>query len=240
MKQIALIIILFLSLQITFAQIRVDEYERTDTETEASRIYDFLVKLEEEPESKGLIVIYSGKEGTNLGNALRDIEGIKTQVNVHNGKPNNERILFNVIEKAPSLYKEFWIYPKGSMLPKIELKSVNLDNLKTNYLYASVCASCDPAVPNLSKDFINLELFANLLKRYPNYSGLIIINQGSYEGWKWKELYQDALNYGINYRSSLVKEHKVRNKISIKIGKPVIRKNAPVVAKFYIVPKKNR
>jgi hypothetical protein len=238
MKQILFLAILFLFSQTVFAQTKVVEYYRTDSDSEASRLDDYLVKLQKEPESKGLIVIYSGKDGRSLGNALQDIEGIKAFVNIRSGKSYSDRISFKIIEEAPPLFKEFWVYPKGLLLPKTELKSVNLDNLKTNYLYASVCAGCDPAVPSLSRDFVNLELYANLLKRYPNYSGLIIINLGSYEGWSRNELHQDALNYGINYRNSLVKDYKTSNKISLKVSKPLIKKNSPVWAKFYIVPKK--
>ncbi len=236
MKQIIFVVFLVFS-QITLAQTKVVEYEKTDSDSEAAQLDNFVVNLHKEPESKGLIVIYSGEKGKSLGNALRDNEGIKDYVNLRSGKLYSERILFNVIEKMPPLFKEFWIYPKGLMLPKTEVKSVNLENLKTNYLYASVCAECDPAVPSLSKDFVNLELYANLLRKYPNYTGLIFINSGSYEGGRKKELYQDALNYGISYRNSLLKKYKVSNKISIKISKPLIEKNAPIWAKFYIVPK---
>jgi hypothetical protein len=239
MKQIVFLAILFLFSQITFAQIKVDEYPRTDSDSESARIDGFRVALQKAPESKGLIVIHSGENNEVLADALRDIKGMKLYLGITDGNPMSQRVFFKIIEGKPSLFKEFWIYPKESPTLKNELKTVNLDNLKTKYLFTSICAECEPTVPMLSTSAIHFELYANLLKQNPTYKGLIIIYPGSYSGWSRKQRYEAVLGYAIRYRDLLVKEYKISNRrFSIKVGKATIAKDMPIEAKFYIVPDK--
>jgi len=239
MKQIGFLTILFLFSQTTLAQTKVQEYERTNVSLEKGRIDDFVVDLLKEPESKGLIVIYTGEKGQRLVEVHRDIKAIKNQLSYRLDKSNRNRIFFKISEGKSPLYKEFWIYPKNLELPKIEPKLVNLDGLKTNFHYVSVCASCEDTVEPLSTDFIDFELYANLLEQYPSYKSLIIIHPNTFDKWSRKEQYQDALNYAAVYRNILVKGHKISNKrITIRISKQLNDKNVPTLARIYIVPDK--
>lgn len=240
MKRIFLLSILIFVFQISFAQTKVDEYERTDSDSESIRVYTFLGNLGKEPESKGLIVIYSGDKGKGLAAAINDREGLRLYMKIYLGDSFADRVAIKIIEGRPVLFKEFWIYPKGVPLPSFESPVINLGNLKTNYLYASGCAACEPVERLLARDNVELEPYADLLKRYPGYSGLIVINQGSYEFGSRKKLYRDALRDGISYRSSLVKDYKVRNRISIRIARPFTKKESPELVNFYIIPKKTR
>ena len=239
MKNLLLFILLLLFTQLSLAQTKIDEYEKTDSDSESGRIDAFLVNLLNEKESKGLIVIYSGENEEQIGNILRHIEGIKQYINFrgHSIDQKNlaEKVSFKINKGKQPLFKEFWIYPKNIALPEIKERKLNLDNLKTKFLYASICASCEPAVPILSSDSANLEFYAELLKQYPNYTGLIIIHPDAYI--REKDSYNNALTYVIGYRNILTKEYKIDNKrISIKIAKPV-GEGTPVIAKFFIVPK---
>ncbi len=239
MKQLVLITILFLFSQTTFAQIKVQEYERTNQDLEKARIDVFVVNLLKEPESKGLIVIYGGEKGQQLVAIHQDIKAIRNQLNFRLDKSDKDRIFFKISEGKPPLYKEFWIYPKGLELPRIEPKLVNLDSLKTNFHFASVCASCEDAIEPLSTDFIDFELYANLLRQYPGYKSLIVIYPNTFDRWSRKERYQDALNYAATYRNILVKGHKIsNNRITIRIGKQPVDKNNPTLAVVYIIPDK--
>lgn len=233
MKPLFSLLFFVLFSQIAFAQTKVDEYEKTDSDSESIRIMDFVGNLRKEPESKGLIVIYSGENEKRLVDVLRHITGIKQYVE----RLYSNRIFFNIREGKKPLFKEFWIYPKDVAFPELEAKSINLDNLKSAYLYASICAVCEPQQLSLSSDFVDFDLYADLLKKYADYKGLIFITPSSQEGFGSKGFYKDALGYAVNYRNLLVKKYKINNKrIVIKIGKPT-GKDAWAFAKFFIVPK---
>jgi hypothetical protein len=239
MKKAFLLSLLFLLFQISFAQTKINEYGRIATDHESTRIDNFVVALEREPESKGLIIINSGKNSENIGNILRQIDGIKYHLSNEKGI-NPERILFSVKEGGEQSSKELWIYSKDSPLPQLTLPKLDLSNITTKYLYGSVCVNCEPVVWSLSSDFISLASYANLLKEHPAYTGLIVIHQDSFQGSSKKKTYEYALQFVVDYRNELTKENKVDPKrISIKIAEP-IGKDSPMIAKFYIVPGKRR
>lgn len=236
MKNSLLLLIFFIS-QITFAQTKVDEYEKIGSDAETGRIDNFLLNLRNEPENKGIIVIYSGESEERIGNILQHVEGIKQYVNLRDENLFAGKIFYQIKQGEQPLFKEFWIYPKNTAIPEIKEKPLNLDNLKTKYLYASICADCEPAVPELSTDIMNYEFYADLLKKYPDYTSSIIIYPFLNTDWSNADSYKNALTYAANYRNVLTKEYKISNKrIFIKISKP-FGKDAPTIAKFFIVPK---
>lgn len=239
LKQAVLLSLLFFLFQTPFAQTKIAEYGRITTDAESSRMDNLVSALSQEPDSKGLIIIYSGKNNEGMGSILRHIEGVKDYLSNQRGV-DPERIFFSVKDGRNQFSKELWVYPKYSPLP--ELKSVKLDlsNLTTKYLYASICTGCEPSIPSLSFDFISLESYANLLKEYPSYKGLIIIYPSNSQEWNRKDAYKRAVEYVIDYRKSLTKEYKINPKrISIRIAEPN-RKNSLMMVDFYIVPNKNQ
>ena len=160
------LVLLFFT-QAFFAQTKIDEYERMGSDAESGRIDNFLMNLDKQPESRGLIIIYSGEKEERLGNILRLIEGIKQYIvfrDVHSrgAKTFTERVTFRIEKGKETLFKELWVYPKDIPLPEIEQPTLNLNNLKAKYLYASVCLDCEPAIPGLSSEWADFELYAEL------------------------------------------------------------------------------
>ncbi len=243
MKNLLLLIVLVIFTQTFFAQTKIDEYERTDSDAESGRIDNFLMNLDKQPESRGLIIIYSGESEERLGNILRLIEGIKQYIvfrDVYSraARTFTERITFKIEKGKETLFKELWVYPKDIPLPEIEQPNVNLDNLKTKYLYASVCVDCEPAIPGLSSEWADFKLYAELLMKYRDYKSSIIIYSPSRNRLSKKESYRDALAYAAKYRNLLAKEYKIDNRrISIRIETPIVKDLTPISAKFFITPK---
>ena len=122
MKILSLLLILLTFSQTSLAQTKVDEYERLDSDSESMRILYFLGKLKEEPEWKGLIVVYSGEKETNLKYALQHIEGIKQYLRIWK-LTTTEKVKFQIVEGKKPLFKEFWIYRKDERLPESESKN---------------------------------------------------------------------------------------------------------------------
>lgn len=237
MKTLWLFAAILLLSQINFAQTKIDEYEFTNSDTESAHIDNFLVALQNEPTSKGLIIIYSGANKQEMGVILRHIEGIKEYVNLRSGKSFGERIVYKVDERNKSFAKELWIYPNDIPFPEIKPINFDLDGLKTKYLYAMICLDCEPAVPLLAMDYANLKLYAELLKKYPDYQSSIIIYPTSLDNASKKKYRQMALNYAAQYRSLLINEYKIsRKRISVVVAKNP-NENRVISAKFYIVPK---
>lgn len=232
MKFLLLVTLLMFG-QICFAQTLVDEYERTDSDSESARIDNFLTYLQNEPQSKGLIIINIGEKKEQIGIVQRHIEGIKQYVEVRTDKSLAERIFFKISGRKKLLSKELWIYPKYLSLPELKI-DFDLSALKTKYLYGMICEICEPVVPSLSTSSADLESYAEILKKYPNYKSLIILYPNYPEVSK-KAAYQNALNYAADYRNLLTRDYKISNKrISIVIAKN-FRKGA--TTKLFIVPK---
>lgn len=239
MKQIFLLSLFLILAQTSIAQTKIDEYGRINTDSESSRMDNFAYALNQEPDSKGVIIINSGESNENIGNILRQIDGIKYYLSNLRGI-NPERIFFSVKANGERFFKELWIYPKDLPLPELNSVKIDLTNLRTKYLYASTCPNCEPAVGSLSSDFINIESYVKLLKEYPNYSSLIIIHPSGSNVENKKEASKQALELVINYRKSLTKEYKIGGKrVFIKIAEP-LRKYSPTIVDFYIVPNKGK
>lgn len=234
MKKILLYIILFAFSQTVFSQTKIDEYQKTDSDSESARLDNFFNFLNEKPESKGLIVIYCGENKTRLGNILAFQNNIKQWVSLSKNGEFDGRISFLIAEGKQPLYKELWIIAKGESSPVIKLADINLNNLKTKYLYAFVCLTCEPVVPLLSADVANTELYKKTLEENSGYEALIIIRPSRSQ----EKIYlKEAKNFASEYRKNLTKNRKInKNRITIKIGNSSGEYSA-ATAELYIIPK---
>lgn len=242
MKILFFLIIFLVSVQSISAQTKVDEYELMDSDSESARIDNFLSHLQNQPDSKGLIIICSGEDNERLGNIWDHIEGIRSYLFFRSNGAFTDRVSFRVDNRKQPLFKEFWIFPKHIPPPEARLKVPTLENLKNLNLFASRCEECDPVVPALSANSANFELYAALLEKYPDYKSLVIIyplsdTELKARGLSKKESRQLNLSYAIKYRDILSRQYKIsRRRISIKIAKPDDRYRA-IRSKFFIVPK---
>ena len=89
---ITILICLLFSQIATFAQTKVDEYSEPDSDSESAYMDNFISKLYAEPESKGLIIIYSGDKKERIGNILNLKEGIRTYIHIRFGEKYNDRV----------------------------------------------------------------------------------------------------------------------------------------------------
>jgi hypothetical protein len=235
MKLLYFISLAFLLTQIALGQTKVDEYERTDSDSEGAHIHNLLTLLDKDRQSTALIVVYSGEGGKWLADALRDIDGIKAWIGLREGNLR-ERITYQIAEKSPVLYKELWVYPDGVKPPTSNVQALDLGGLDAKYLWASGCADCDPSIPLLTRGFINLRSYADLLKRYPQYSGLIVLHPpASIRGWSKKQLHESTLEHVIRYRSSL-NDLGVGDRVKIRIDRVSAKSGESIIASFYVVP----
>ena len=237
MSKFLLFMVFLLAMQTAFAQARFDEYSLTNSDLERGRIIQFLTQLTDEPESKGLIIIYAGENKAYLTDALRHREGIKTFINLRSEKSLSERVYFKIENGGKLLDRELWIYPKNVALPETQAINLNLDNLKTKYLYTTTCVGCEPVVSLLSPNYEGFEMYADLLKKYPNYKSLIVIYPSALDISERNIARKQAQLYAADCKSLLTKQYKIdKSRISIKIVKTV-GKDDVTKAKIFILPK---
>jgi len=225
MKDLFLLTTFIIFSQVGFAQIKIDEYLRTDSDSEAARLDDFTIELIRQPESKGLIIIYVGENKSRLGNVLNFIEGIKSHFLFR--QFDYRKVDFVITESKEKFFKEFWIIPKGKNPPEVKALDFDLSNLQNPYYYAYACLDCEPAVPGLSIDSVSFRLYAEVLKENLQYKGLIII-------------YNGGVKHITQIRKLLVEDYKVKgNQVKIRLEK---RKNKVnfADANFYLIPKTDK
>lgn len=236
MNKILFLFIIFLFTQVSFSQIKFDEYAREASDAESIRIENLLIRLREKPDDRALIIVYSGEAEQRIGDVLRHIDGINAYVSRF-GDEANEKIRYQIKEGKSRLFKEFWLYPKDVALPVIELPALELPNLQENYLVGQDCVGCDPAVYTLSSGFGVFTQFAELLRKYPSYKGLIIISQINARGWSRRESYRRALKFVIDFRNQLTLDYKIdKKRVRIQIANKQPPSDNADSAKFYILP----
>ena len=222
-----LFLILLIS-QFVYGQTKFDEYEPIDSDSESARIDNFTHTLNENPESKGLIVVYSGDDLEQIGNITAYIEGAKYYISTFRAF-EKDRISFVIGKGKTKLYKEFWILPDETTKPPIPLTEVNLNNLEGKFLYASSCIGCEPAVPALSNDRINLENYLRILTDNPKFEALVVIHRPRRDN--------DAGKYFMKRIKQLIKKEKIDSaRIHIKSVKA--KENEVSTADFYLISKK--
>lgn len=215
-----------------FAQTKINEYERTNSDQESAYMDEFLIALDKQKESKGLIVIYVNSKNSSFGKLSVHLKGIKQYLKIR-GALNPQRYSIQIKEGKPR--KELWIYPKDVKLPKSDLLEFKINDQKLPFHYGQTCVDCSPAVPLLSWNYIDFEHYSDWIKSNDNYKALIIIHQFSNEGWTKKAIYRDTINNVIAYRKLLVEDYGIpKNKVKIIIKKPITGKDSPAIARFYI------
>jgi hypothetical protein len=243
------LLFLFLTSSVVPGQQKIDEYNRTDTDSESARMDNFASFLLKEPAKYGLVIIYSGKAGSHLSDAVRDMQAVKTYMSyVYKSDKLIERVSFRFVDQDPPRFKELWLHPNGQQPTSpagIDIDSsdsrtaelIDLERLSKPFLLASVCGDCSPAVPLLSSDIWGRDLFAKLLKRYPRYTGTIVAEpMGPSFGWSIGRRIRSARRQAIGVRKQLVSEYKLKNPISIKVARPSKDQDSPTLLKFYIRP----
>lgn len=240
MKNITKIIVLtfligVIGLHSVFAQTKIDEYRRLDSDSEASRMDNFLVEFQNQLESKGLIILYVNSKQKGLGNLSSHIKGIKEYLRLRINL-NPQRYSIQIKEGNPR--KELWLYPKDVELPKSDSLKFDIDDVTKPFYYGQTCIECAPAVPLLSWNYIDFEQYAKFIKTNDNYKALITIEQSKDREWTKEESYQDAINNIIEYRRLLVEDYGIpKNKVKIIIKKLGKEKISGGIANFYIVKK---
>ena len=189
------------------------------SDNESGRIDIFLRELQDTPNNRGLVVIYTGDNKERLGNILGHIKGIKHYV--FSRKLDPERISFLITEGKSTLYKELWLIPEGKNAPEFKSLSLKLndDIFSRRYYYAASCISCEPTVPSLESGRVDFKFFTDLLKKNKKVRGLIIVTR-------------DNLRYAVTLRKTLMKDYGLHfNRISIKFSDSQLNR-----ARFYIIP----
>ena len=90
-------IVLLLNLHIT-AQTKIYDVDRPIGELAAAGLDTLFVNLQNNPDSKGIIVIFIGSEKQNIGNVKGIIEGVKNQEHFRAKGQFINRISFIMVE----------------------------------------------------------------------------------------------------------------------------------------------
>jgi hypothetical protein len=215
-KKLLPFFVLLLAYQGVFAQTKIDEYWNENSDRESARIDNLLMSLQQDPESKGLIVIYSGEKKEQLGNILGQIEGIKEWIKRRKIDP--QRISFIVTQGKDWLFKELWIAKKGEEFPEFKPLDFDLSKVNEKYLYAKKCLFCEPTVPILDASNVDESLFGEILSKNNRLKGMIAVSK-------------DYLKYAIDFRKRLMK------KFNLDVSQISIRITSDDIVHFYIAPK---
>ncbi len=217
MTKLWLTLLLLLVAQTVFAQVRIDEYAIGNSDMEAARLDNFFVELDKTPESRGLIVIYSGADSERLGNILGHIKGIKHHAFFR--KIAEERLSFLIVVGKEILYKELWLVPKDKNVSEFESISLKRSIFNKKYYYARSCIGCEPAVPALESGQVDFKFFSDQLKKYKNLKGQIVVRRKN-------------LRYAIAVRKTLIDSYGLKvHQVAIKFNN-----SDPSRAHFYIIP----
>lgn len=229
---IVFLLISLISFQSAFAQTVFDEYKKTDSDSESSRLDNFLIKLQDEPQSRGLIIQFVKSKKASFGNLSRHIKGVREYLKIR-GDLDLQRYSIQIKEGEPR--KQLWIYPKDVELPKSDLFEFSIDDEKLPFHYGQTCVDCSPAVLLLSWNYIDFEHYSNFIKANDNYKALVIIEQFKIDQWTKEDSYQNAIKNVIEYRKLLVEDYKIpKSKVKIIIKKLSIEKESGGTANFYI------
>lgn len=228
MKLFLSFLIALLFVQITLAQTQTQAYKLAEYDrvgvgcTEFFRMLDFTEEISKQNGNRGLIVIYSGDKRERFGNVLSHISGTKEYLNSWMKFPS-EKVIYVIAEGKKLFDKELWIIPEGAKLPDFESASFDWDNLKTKYLYSETCFQCEPSYPLLTTFQSGFDEYVNILKKHPEYTGLLTVNN-----------FED-LFYA---KSLLMKEYKLsKNRFTIQFAKKIKGDEYSIAVNLYIVPK---
>lgn len=198
---------------------KVGEHERIGAGCEEyGRMANLFEGLRQNPGSRGLIVVYSGDNKKRFGNVEAYVEGVKLYFKQKRLPP--EKITLVIAEGKNLFNEEFWIVPENAEFPDIKPFGFDWSRLDAKYLFSETCLRCEPSYPELTDFQSGIDVYAEILKTYPNYHGLIEVND-------YSELSQ--------IRNSLIKNFKVpRRRFTITLAKKNPENSLSV--NLYIVP----
>lgn len=226
-KVLFLSAIILFTFHTIFAQMQKAAYKLAEYESpqgsscdEYFRMIDFLEKINQEKDSKGLVVIYSGDSSERYGNLLAYISGAEKYLTKNMGVVP-DKVSFVIAEGKSLFNEEFWIIPQNSETPKIRLASWDSAKLQKKYYFSQTCVVCEPSYYLLTSFQPNYQEYAAILKKNPKYKGLIV-------GSNFESL--------MVIRKTLVREHKLskeRFSLQIKKGR---KGKSNLTEGLYIIP----
>lgn len=220
MKYLVFLIFSLFLFQSSFAQTKLGESKSFDDgSTEVRKLIETLKKATED---SGLIIIHSNKTREMLGNIISFMEGVKSEVKFKLGEEAINRVSFVIVNGKDNLFKEFWIVPRNKKKQNVKEIEINLNKLKTKYIYASLCSDCVSYAPVISAEREDFKPFANVLKVNSKYKGLIVAHSHN-------------RNWGIDIKNDLIREFDIDcNQIELEFEEPFDFPHP--VFYFYIIP----
>jgi hypothetical protein len=231
------ILICVLFSQITdFAQTKFDEYDFISTDEETARLDNLAIHLINNPETKGVFIVYSGNCKSRIGSFMPYIVGVKRHFNFYKNLDLN-RITFAIARGKNVFDREIWIVKDDEKLPDFERENFELNNIQSKLLYVSTCLDCEPAIASLSTDLLDWKLLGTTLKENPNYELLVFIEGNTAFDDKGNTI--SPKKYYENFRNSLSEEFGLDKK-RFKLNYIKKSKQIGTGARFYIVPKTDK
>lgn len=222
-------IILFACLQFCFAQEKpeaklFDHFSKVNCEDFWARFDNFFVKLQNEPDSVGYIIIYGEKNSLRVNLGYEKLtDGIVRFRNL-----DRSRLIIVRGEEKVAIHIEFWSVPAGADKPNFIEGSMNL-TVKQNkpFILNGYSEGNDICPTNTS-----IKLFADYLSANPSMLGHLIITDKSNKNSANTE--KDLLNH-------LISQHKIsRNRLKVFHVKD---RNYPYDfsnIEFWLVPQKTK
>lgn len=179
MRKILITFLFFLILQVSFAQEKAyqfDEYFGIGGNCDIQNRYEqFILKLSEDSNNKGVVVIYLGDTKKRFGNSLAFKSGVNNYLEwLHPSLLGKIDVLF--LEGKELFRQEFWIIPKNAKSPYEKSFNFDWSKLEDKYLFSQACLDCEPSYPMLSFSQTAYKEFAEILKQNTNLKGLIFVN----------------------------------------------------------------
>ena len=179
MKKILTILIILLISQFAFAQTEAYKFAEFEENGRGCENYfryqDFIMKLNANVESTGLVVIYAGDAKERFGNVLAYLGGAKFGVENWLKFPK-DRVSITVLKGRNFFAQEFWIIPKGAKLPYAESFKFDWSKIDSKYYFSNACLQCEGDYSFWTSSQAGFKEYAQILKQYPNYKGQIIVN----------------------------------------------------------------
>lgn len=184
------------------------------------RIAHLVDEVDKNPGSKGLIVIYAGDKTNRFGNVMAYAgEAQEYFERITKSAPGKFTVV--AAEGKEFFNEEFWIIPAGAEPPNITRAVFDWSGLTGKYRFSYTCLQCEPSYYRLGHFQANFEDYADILRKYPNYRGLITVN----DMWEVERV-----------RSELTEKNKLpRNRYRIQILKPG-KDEFPGSVYLFIVP----
>jgi hypothetical protein len=221
MKRCVLIAFVMLIFQGVSAQEKPEAYKFGEYDSigggcsEWGRVADFLQKLSERSDSRGLVVVYASHGEERLGNIRGYVAELKNWILKWEKFPQ-DRIDFVVTGGKKVFSEDYWIIPGGAEAPEFRSFEMDWAGLRNKYFFSLGCPQCEPSYP-FNRNQVDLEGYVSVLLQFPTYKGEIVV--GNFDDLLW-------------VRNRLTKDLKLpRNHYVIKMAKS---KDADNISALYL------